>query len=78
MLAANWATSLDVLAAMGPGQTCVVSDLQGQAGRTALHMAAFIKPRETAAEEVYEEFWEHLVAKAGVLGGFCHSGSWAG
>ena len=74
VLTANWATSLEVLAAMGPGQACVVSDYERHAGRTALHMAAFVKPRETA-EEVYEEFWNELVAKAGFLGGFRPGGS---
>ena len=66
--------SLDVLQAMGPGQACVVSDLERHAGRTALHMAAFIKPKETA-EEVYQEFWNELVDKAGFLGGFRPGGS---
>ena len=40
------ATSLEVLAAMGRGQVCVVSDYERHAGRTALHMAAFLKARQ--------------------------------
>ena len=69
VLSANWAMSLDILEAMGPGQVCVVSDHDRHAGRTALHMAAFVKPRETA-EDVYEEFWNALVVKAGFGGVF--------
>ena len=74
VLAANWARSLDILEAMGPGQSCVVSNQPGHTGRTALHMAAFVKPRETATE-LYQMFWDALVAKAVFLRGFRLGGS---
>ena len=54
---------LDVLERMSPGQACIVSDEGRHAGRTALHMAVWSKPRDTA-EDVYEAFLEELVRKA--------------
>ena len=63
VLSANWATSLDVLQHMGPGQVCVVSDEGAQTGRTALHMAVWAKPKDTA-QDVYEAFLQELVQKA--------------
>lgn len=63
MLAANWAMSLDVLRHMGPGQVCVVSDDGRHVGRTALHMAVWSKPKDTA-EDIYEAFLQDLVRKA--------------
>ena len=66
MLQGNWAMCLDILSAMGLGQACVCSDYQQHAGRTALHMAVFVKPKDTA-EEVYQEFLVELVRKATIL-----------
>ena len=63
MLEANWAKSLDILARMSPHQACIVSNHQQQTGRTALHMAAWCKPKDTA-EDVYREFLQELVRKA--------------
>lgn len=70
VLAANWAMSLEVLQRMGPGQACVVSDDRRHAGRTALHMAVWSKPRDTA-EDLYRAFLEELVVKAPSHGPLC-------
>ena len=62
VLTGNWAMSLDVLEQMGPGQACMVSDEGRLNGRTALHMAAWVKPQDTA-EDVYETFLRELCRK---------------
>ena len=54
---------LDVLRRMSPGQACVVSDDGKHTGRTALHMAVWSKPKDTA-EDVYRAFLQELVVKA--------------
>lgn len=55
--------SLELLANMSPGQACVVSDMGKHEGRTALHMAVWSKPKDTA-EDVYAEFLQMLCRKA--------------
>ena len=63
VLTANWAMCLETLDRMSPSQACVVCDEGAQTGRTALHMAVWVKPKETSVE-VYQEFLEKLAYKA--------------